>query len=141
MTKSIGKIVLKRMYDEDPDLSFLEQDYTDKDVTEEENKKYQERDRQRLEAFRNEEWNMIGIKAEAIIHIDNGRWKNSKGESAGWQIHKISSGGLWNIESDGSEEYFKEIEEQEIADLTDTLLEFGFSKSEIDNAPIEHKEE
>lgn len=134
MSKKINKIIIKHILDTDPDLSFLKQDYRGADVTEEENERYQEQDKKRLESY-GYTWEMIGIKAVAEIHITSNSWSPPQ-----TQIHEISSGGLWGVESDSGPERFSEIEQEELNDLSETLQEFGFSKDEIDKAPMQQKE-
>jgi hypothetical protein len=44
----------------------------------------------------------------------------------------LTSGGLWGIESDSSNEYLKEVEAEELADLRGTLIEAGFLSEYVD---------
>jgi hypothetical protein len=149
MNKKITKITLKRELDTDPDLSWI--GTFDNEAKSEfaiehepdnhrtfnwfnpqegavENKKQAKRDYDRMMAYENGHWNMIGIKAVAEVQTsENGRE---------WLINHISSGGLWGIESDSDEEYKKEIEQEQLAELTDALLAFGFTAEEIKNAEI-----
>lgn len=75
----------------------------------------------RLEAFNNEEWGFIGIQATAEIVI------------AG-VCQTIQSGGLWGIESDSEESYFRSIEREELTSLRGILSAMGFSKRAIASA-------
>lgn len=129
MAKRIGHIVVKRMLDNDPDLSYLTQDYGD--CPPEEAERYRQEDRERLAAYDRGEWWMVGIWAEATILT---------GGPKVWVGNCIRSGGLWGIESDSSKEYFREVAQDELANLRDILLEMGFSEAEID-AAFENVEE
>ncbi len=80
-----------------------------------------EQDYQRAEALNKGEWGYIGIRAEATI-IVNGI------------IQKISSGGLWGIESDSDKDYFREVAEEQMSELADTLQALGFKKEVIKKA-------
>ncbi len=102
--------------DEDPDFSYLEQDY--KDCTESEAILYKAQAKKRLDALMNGQWTFIGIQAKAEIRI-NGIFQT------------ISSGGLWGIEDDSGEEYFQEIYEEQKEELKTMLLEMGFKKEEL----------
>ena len=106
----IEKITIKQMYDNDPDYSYLEQEGF-------ENK---------LKAFENGDFFYIGIKAEAEI-ITSYDGKN-------WLINKITSGGLWGIESNSGEDYLEEVRLEEERELKDILLKFGFDAGEIEDA-------
>jgi len=128
----VTKIIVKRIYDDGPDLSYLdttpEYHYgTDgsnwSHVSEEDRQKiidqygsiweaciaYAERDKERLEAFNRDAWNMIGIRAIATIHIPINY--NST------NLQTISSGGLWGIESDSDEKYLKDIGKEQVEEL------------------------
>jgi hypothetical protein len=131
MTKRINKIIIKQMYDTDPDLSYLQQDYTSKEVSAKENRMYQAQDKKRLEAYYNDEWHMTGVKAVAEIHIIKDNWT---------EVINVDSFGLWGIESDSGEEYIKEVAQEQIEDLSETLAELGFNKEEVTKAPVEYKE-
>jgi hypothetical protein len=75
-------------------------------------------DYERMESLNRGHWYFIHIRAEAKIVINN-------------VIEKISSGGLGGIESDSGEEYFKEIEKEELTNLTSILKELGFKESQF----------
>jgi len=145
------KIVVKREYDDDPDLSYLDttpeyhygkDGYNWNHVSEEDKKKvieqydsiwnaciaHAERDKERLDAFFRGAWDMIGITAVATIHIpiDNKTVK----------VQTISSGGLWGIESDSDEKYLQEIGREQIAEVKGylkTLCVDGVNDCEIKN--------
>ena len=73
-----------------------------------------EQDYKRAEAYNLGEWWMIGIRASVTIQIPSrqGGW---------WTMHKISSPGLWGVESDSGEDYFAEVFEQECDVLAEMI--------------------
>ena len=80
--------------DESPDLSWLDQE--------------------RLEAYKRGDWHTIGIRAVATVTIHDAVNRCT-------HQHKLTSCGLWGIESDSGEEYlasvFAEEREQLRADI------------------------
>jgi hypothetical protein len=105
--KTISKIEIRHLFDETPDLSFLGQysDQWQEGAIERENtgsRKYKyfiptnnecaQQDYERMEAYNDGGWNMMGIRAQAEIHT------SSNGTDC--LINRVSSGGLWGIESD-----------------------------------------
>jgi len=80
---------------------------------------YIEKDYQRCEAFNRGDWCMIGVIAKARVVSENG------------VIQTFRSGGLWGVESDSGKSYFAEIEQEELADLCNELLSFGFGARAI----------
>ena len=132
----VVKIEVKRIVDENPDLSFLETtpEYhygtngsNWEHVPEEDIQKivrqygsiwnaciaYAKQDKERMGAYNRGDWHMIGIKAVATVHIpinDN----NVK-------IQTIDSGGLWGIESDSDDDYIKDIGREQISDVKNYL--------------------
>ena len=121
MTKEIESISCQQIFDVDGvdvdwDISWLQQyDINSKDSEE---RKYALQDKKRLEAYYNNEWHFVGVQAVAEIRING-------------ISQTISSGGLWGIESDSSDEYFDEIFEEEKEQLKDVLLQLGFTEKEI----------
>lgn len=116
MTKEIESISCQQTFDDDGDISYLQQyDINSKNPDERQNAK---QDKKRLEAYYNNEWHFVGIQAVAEIRIDG-------------LLQTISSGGLWGIESDSSDEYFDEIFEEEKEQLKDVLLQLGFTEKQI----------
>jgi len=89
--------------------------------TPEDIRKYVRQDYERMERLNRGDWCYIGIRAEAKIMIDN-------------VCQKITSGGLWGVESDSSREYFAEIEAEELYELRKQLTAAGFSKRAIATA-------
>lgn len=91
-----------------PDLSYLQQDYTDVE-DDEERQSYLDQDKTRLETYGNT-WTTIGIVAKAVIYIPLG---------SALMMHEIESPGLWGVEDDSDDKYLDEIFENE----KDILLE------------------
>lgn len=107
---AIRSITVWHRPDEDPDLSWLEQDCFAHDGY----------GAARLASY-GHDWHMIGIVAEAEITV------------AG-VIQTITSGGLWGIESDSSDDYLREVADEELAALRDILVGLGFAADAIDGA-------
>lgn len=82
-----------------------------------------EHDYQRMEAYNRGDWGMIGIWAEADVQTHNHG-----------VIQKIRSGGLWGIESDSGAEYLKEVEREQLNELSSELQALTFSKRTINKA-------
>ncbi len=132
----VVKIEVKRIVDENPDLSFLETtpeyhygiDGSNwEHVSEEDRQKviaqygsigdtcmaYAMRDKERLDAYNRGVWEMIGIMAVATIHIPvhDGTAK----------IQTIDSGGLFGIESDSDDSYIQDIGREQIVEVKNYL--------------------
>jgi len=80
------------------------------------NKENAMEDYKRMESLNKRDWSFHGIVAEAEVH-------NEKKDYS--RIHKITSSGLWGIESDGTDEYKKEVALEQIDDLAGELVAFG----------------
>lgn len=114
-TKRINNITIKRMVDEDPDASYLEQE----DMGFE----------QRLQEYRNGDFCFVGVRAEAEFFV------GSKLVNVGCTpVQTLTSGGLWGIESDSDEKYFAEVEQEELSQLRQQLEAIGFSKRAVSAA-------
>lgn len=85
--------------------------------------KYGMQDYKRMERLNEGNWCFIGIVAIAEVQTSQ--------DGKLWQSQKISSFGLWGIESDSDEEYIKSVQQEQLADLKTQLLEFGFSRHQI----------
>ncbi len=120
--KRIHKVVVKRLFDDDPDTSYLEQPEFE----------------QRLADWHRERFYYLGIRAHAEICIP------SEGQNADTGIlQQITSGGLWGIESDSDTAYLKEIEQEQLSELRDQLHAIGFSQRAISAAfkDVQHCEQ
>lgn len=76
---------------------------------------------ERMNAWRNGEWEYIGVRAVADIKVPYGR---------DWITTRIKSPGLWGIESDAGADYLAEVFEEEKA----TLFEMLASLKEFERA-------
>lgn len=116
-------IVIERREDEAPDLSYLEQDYSDvEDLTERE--KYLQQDRERLEALHSGDWSMMYVLVTVRINNTNN-----------WLVpHEVGRASLSGIESDSEESYFVQVENELIdealqdAELTYKALAAAFKR-------------
>lgn len=132
----VVKIEVKRIVDENPDMSFLEttpEYHYGKDgsnwvcVSEEDRQRiiaqygsiwnacveYAKQDREHLDTYNRGIWEMIGIRAVAVIHIpinDNTV-----------KIQTIDSGGVFGIESDSGDSYIQDIGREQIAEVKNYL--------------------
>ena len=79
---------------------------------------YTKQDYARTESLHAGNWGFIGIEARAEIVI-------------GGVCQRVTSGGLWGIESDSGDDYLKEEETNQLAELRTVLYEMGFSKRAI----------
>jgi hypothetical protein len=76
---------------------------------------YFEQDEARLNAWRNDEWRFIGVRAKATLKIPYGANPEC------WITSEVLSPGLWGIESDSDDEYFQQIYQEERTILIDIL--------------------
>jgi hypothetical protein len=154
--KRIDKIKVHHLIDESPDTSYLGE-FSDRPETEyaidqrersgedncvlqffnpasavdckdepaEDIRRYAEQEYQRMMALERGDWQYIGITAvaEVAASLDVGKT---------WKLDKLTSGGLWGIESDSDQAYLQEIIDEEKRELRAYLLEYGFTAEEID---------
>ena len=79
---------------------------------------YRQQDEDRLKAWRNDEWHFVGIRAKATLKIPHGLNRDC------WITSELLSPGLWSIETDSGDAYFRQVyqEEREIlAGMLDSL--------------------
>lgn len=69
--------------------------------------------KERVEAFNQNEWEYVGIRAEAEIVVAN-------------TVQTIRSGGLWGVESDNDEAYLREVAGEEHDALETILAKMNF---------------
>ena len=100
--------------------------------TAEDVRKYTRQDYERMERLNRGDWCYIGISAEAEIGIPQGKPHPVTGQS--YLTQRLHSGGLWGIESDSDEKYIADEEKNQLAELKDVLLGFGFSRRAIASA-------
>ena len=108
----IERAYIEVVPDEEPDTSYLYQDEPD----------FSER---RAEYERGD-FGFVGVRAVAEITFENDQ------HPGGW-IHgpKIVSPGLWGIESDSGEDYFRNIGEEEAFELGEMLLSLGIGVGRV----------
>lgn len=99
-------------------------------------RKYVRQDYERMESLNASDWCYLGIRAEAKVVVVP--FSNDHGVV----VQRITSGGLWGIESDSDRSYLDEIQKDELANLKSELLALGFSKRAIATAfkNVEEKE-
>lgn len=82
-------------------------------------RKYVRQDYDRMESLNSGDWCFIGLRAEAEVQTGSD------------VVQRITSGGLWGIESDGGREHLEETEREELAQLKTELIGLGFSRRAI----------
>lgn len=100
--KRILSVQVCKLYDSDPDLSWLDPDD----------------DADRLDAYARDVWCMVGVRARAEVTI-------------GGVTQQVYSCGIWNVESDSDKEYFEQLRGEELDQLTDVLRGMGFSGRQV----------
>ena len=85
-------------------------------------RKYARQDYKRMEDLNNGHFGFIGISAEAQVQL------------TGDTVQRITSGGLWGIESDSEKSYLESVEQEELGQLKTELTALGFSKRAIAKA-------
>lgn len=90
--------------------------------TPEEIRKYVAEDYARMESFNSGNWRFLGITAEARVQVGSD------------VVQKITSGGLWGIESDCGAKEIEAEEQNQLADLKTKLRALGFSTRAIHKA-------
>ena len=111
----IDSIRVEWMLDESPDLSWLEQDYSDCKPADA--ALYRKQDAERLAAYHHGEWHMRGVRAVAVVSYPIGNGSR--------RLETFTSGGLWGIESDCSGDYEKELASEQINELKNHLEQFN----------------
>lgn len=86
-------------------------------------RKYAKQDYERMDAFAREDWNFIGLRAEAKVQIGDGGL-----------VQTITSGGLWGIESDSGKDELSRLAREQMAELESQLLALGFTRAEVKRA-------
>lgn len=77
----------------------------------------------RAEALNRGEWCYVGIIARAEYTLPGSNI-----------VQRLTSGGLWGVESDSGKEYIAEVEGEELVALRGELETIGFGKRQIDQA-------
>lgn len=89
---------------------------------------YCRQDYERMESLNAGNWSYVGVRAEAKITIPSDKIQHTS------VIQRISSGGIFGIESDSETSYFSEVSSDELSELKTLLTELGFSKRAIASA-------
>lgn len=79
-------------------------------------------DYDRMERLQRGDWHYIGIRAEAEVQLTSDI------------VQRISSGGVWGIESDSDKSYYAEVQADELWSLKAELRAMGFSTRAISQA-------
>ena len=145
--KKINRIIIKHLIDENADLSYLGE-FSDRrknqgkytinhgqqplgykyfNADNVDNMKQAKQNYERMIDYNKGNWWMIGIKAEAEIETGNMNFR---------LLNTIKSSELWGVNSDCDDSEFKEIEDERLDELKDVLRKLGFSKLQIEKAPI-----
>lgn len=88
------------------------------------------RDYERMESLERGDFCFIGIRADAEIGIP----EDSTIPSSPMTIQRITSGGLWGIESDSDAPYLKSVEQEQLDELKQQLRAIGFGTRAISKA-------
>lgn len=106
-------------------------------------RKYVLQDYARMESLNAGNWCYISIRAEAVITVSIQTKQTKTYVNYSETVQKITSGGLWGIESDSDKSYLESVEQDELADLRTQLKARGFSTRAISAAfkNVEEKEE
>lgn len=79
----------------------------------------EQEDAERIAAWRNDEFTMIGIRAKLTAFVPIG--------GGSFSTFEMTSPGLWGIESDSDETYLASVFEEERAGLLSALRQMGFA--------------
>jgi len=136
----LQEVAIEHLLDEEPDTSYLEHVQTEdgrivnssrydefdvKKYGRETVQRWIDADRRRLDAFRDGEWYMIGIRAVATICVPCSLRPYLL------FTFRIDTGGCWNIECDCEHEYKNEIAEGELMNLEHILRVLGVDVTEL----------
>lgn len=123
MSKSIAAVYVQIVTDEDGDISWLDQ--TDEQMGE----AFEAHARTRKEQFASGDLGLVGVRIAADVEIFHGE------DGIGTTDHvTLTTPGVWNIESDSGEDYFRETADNEIGYIAASLKEIGFAEIEIAKA-------
>lgn len=129
-SKRILSVTVRRMIDEYPDVSYLQQEgFAD-----------------RKQQFEDGVFDFVGVRADAEITVLTYLAHEKPGHSGGQffegTTQTITSGGLYGIESDSEPGYFESIERDQLAELRQQLRALGFSTRAISKAfqNVQHKD-
>src|SRR5574340_1275649 len=106
---ALKKITIRAVPDEDPDTSYLEQEGFE----------------DALASYNRGDFGFVGVYAEAEV-----RRENVKGGYS--SMHRIRTPGIWGIETDSEDSYFREVGEDELDELKEILTSFNVDLSNWD---------
>lgn len=116
----VDSVEIRRVPDDNPDLSYLTHPDRYADCSDADRKLNEGADAGRLAAFNRGDWEFVGVYAVAKVRLYLSTHPN--GSCGGFEV---SSGGLWGTESDSDPEHFAEIEGEQRADLAEMLHALG----------------
>ena len=93
-----------------------------KDLESAEIRKYIRQDYDRMESLNRGDWCFMGMRAEAEVQTGSD------------VVQRITSGGLWGIESDSDKDHLESTAREELAQLKAELIGLGFSRRAIATA-------
>ena len=98
-------------HDDDPDLSYLEDESRYSGVAPRLAAKYRAQDKARLASY-GDSWHMIGTYVEADVDVNG-------------TIQRIKTPGLWGTESDSNRKYLMSVAKEEYGQLVVILKKLG----------------
>jgi hypothetical protein len=107
MNTRIAEIDFEMVVQDDPDSH--PKDYLFQDP------RYREEDQARLDAWRSGDWSFVGVRAKAILRFPYGT------NPVCWTTSELLSPGLWSVESDSGDDYFRQVYEDERQTLAGIL--------------------
>ena len=102
---AILDVAVRVEVDSDPDTSYLDEPNF----------------LERLESYRSGSWTFVGVTAVALIRT-------------GDVTQRVTSGGLWGIESDSGSDYLESVGAGELDSLVEILRGLGFSAHAVSEA-------
>lgn len=103
MTIKVKDVRMEIIPDGDPDPSYLEQEGFE----------------DRLAAYQSGEFSFVGVRAVAEILLSSGI------------LQSIESPGLWGVEDDSGDDYFRSVFEEELSTLRSMLNELNVPPEEL----------
>lgn len=86
---------------------------------------YLEKDYERMEAYNQDGWHMIGVIAVAVVEPEIG------------DVEEVRSAGVWGVESDSGKDHLNEMGDEEITELIATLRERGILCKQVKAKDVE----
>lgn len=125
----LKKVVIEVVEDDNPDLSYLQQEY--EGISDDGNERYKAETAARLESYL-EDWHMVGVRATAILY----HTYNQKTAT----VHRVTTAGAYGYEVEYTENtselletrVIRETVEDQIADLKIICSDMGIPADEFD---------